>query len=226
LHTLLENSTSYRPRVDKLPLRGVPVVLRRFISIASFALVAGSLSPTFPAAADTVPTEFIRTLGNQALEVIRDNSFPHQKQVYFQQLFRQDFDLPGISRFVLGPYWRAASEQERQEFQQLFEHHLIRTYGPRLAGYRGEALSVTGSRSDPYGAIVTSQIIRPHGAPPIEIDWRLSVCDGVYKISDIVIAGVSMAVTQRTEFAQVIQRNGGQVESLLAMMREKIAIKS
>jgi phospholipid transport system substrate-binding protein len=49
------------------------------------------------------------------------------------------------------------------------------------------------------------------------------VCDGVYKISDIVIAGVSMAVTQRSEFAQVIQRNGGQVEGLLSMTREKIA---
>ena len=70
-------------------------------------------------------------------------------------------------------------------------------------------MSVTGNRPDPNGAIVTSQIIRPPGAPPIEIDWRLSVCDGVYKISDIVVEGVSMAATQRSEFAQMIQRNGG-----------------
>ena len=62
--------------------------------------------------------------------------------------------------------------------------------------------------------------------PPIEIDWRLSVCNGVYKISDIVTAGVNMAVTQRSEFAQVIQRNGGQVESLLSIMRERVAMKS
>jgi phospholipid transport system substrate-binding protein len=222
----LKNSIGYWSGVDKMLLRGIPVMFRRLISITSFSLVAGSLAPMFPAAADTVPTEFIRTLGNQALEVIRDNSFLHQKQVYFQQLFRQDFDLPGISRFVLGPYWRVASELERQEFQQLFEDYLIRTYGPQLAGYQGQALSVTGDRLDPNGVIVTSQIIRPHGAPPIEIDWRLSVCNGVYKISDIVIAGVSLAVTQRSEFAQVIQRNGGQVESLLSMMREKIATKS
>jgi len=106
---LLENSISCRPDSDKLRLRVLPVKLRRLISITGFALVAGSLAPTFPAAADTLPTEFIRTLGNQALDVIRDNSLPHQKQIYFQQLFRQDFDLPGISRFVLGPYWRVAS---------------------------------------------------------------------------------------------------------------------
>src|SRR5260370_32021200 len=99
-------------------------MLRRFISITSFSLVAGSLAPMFPAAADTVPTEFIRTLGNQALEVIRDNSFPHQKQVYFQQLFRQDFDLPGISRFVLGPYWRVGRELERQEIPTRFSAYL------------------------------------------------------------------------------------------------------
>ena len=83
------------------------------------------------------------------------------------------------------------------------------TYGPRLADYRAEGLKVTGKRLDPSGLVVMSQIIRPQGAAPIPIDWRLNVCDGLYKISDIVVEGVSMAATQRSEFAQMIQRNGG-----------------
>jgi phospholipid transport system substrate-binding protein len=94
------------------------------------------------------------------------------------------------------------------------------TYGSRLADYRAEGLKVTGKRLDPSGLVVMSQIIRPQGAAPIPIDWRLSVCDGLYKISDIVVDGVSMSATQRSEFAQMIQRNGGRVENLLAMMRQ------
>jgi phospholipid transport system substrate-binding protein len=69
--------------------------------------------------------------------------------------------------------------------------------------------------------IVTSQIIRSQG-PPIAVDWRLGVSDGRYKISDVSIDDVSMALTQRSEFAAIIQRNGGRVAGLLATMREAI----
>ena len=203
-----------------LNLQHVCDLLRRFFLIAVFVFFA-ALAPSSPATADTDPTEFIDTLGNQALDVLRDATSLHQKQTYFDQLFRQDFDLSGISRFVLGSYWRVASEPERQEFQRLFEYRVMMTYGPRLADYRAEGLKVTGKRLDPSGLVVMSQIVRPRGAAPIPIDWRLSVCDGLYKISDLVVDGVSMATTQRSEFAQMIQRNGGRVENLLAMMRQE-----
>jgi len=80
---------------------------------------------------------------------------------------------------------------------------------------------VNGSRTDPAGVIVTSQIIRPQ-EPPIEVDWQLVVSDGRYRISDTSIDGVSMALAQRSEFAAIIQRNGGQVAGLLATIREAI----
>ena len=78
-----------------------------------------------------------------------------------------------ISRFVLGPYWRSTSEAERQQFKDLLEAHLARFYGQRFAEYNGESLRVIGSRTEPGGAIVASEIIRPQG-PPIKVDWRLT----------------------------------------------------
>ena len=134
---------------------------------------------------------------------------------------QQDFDVPGIARFVLGPYWRVASQPEEQEFLRLFEDYIVRVYSERFAQYRGETLRVTGSRSDPENAIVTREIVRPTGAPAIKADWRLSARDSVYKISDVIIDGISMEVSERSEFASVIQRSGGQVQGLLAMMREE-----
>ena len=57
----------------------------------------------------------------------------------------------------------------------------------------------------------------------MKIDWRLVTENGHYKISDVIVEGISMMVTQRSEFASVVQRNGGQVRGLIAMMREKTA---
>jgi phospholipid transport system substrate-binding protein len=66
-------------------------------------------------------------------------------------------------------------------------------------------------------------MVRPQGAPPIKVDWRLSTRDGLYKISDVVVEGVGMGASERSEFASVIRRSGGELQGLLAMMRERIA---
>jgi len=192
----------------------------RLLANAIFVLFTGlSLAPS--AMADTGPAEFVRALGNEALGVIRADMPAAQKQAFFRQLLEQNFDLPGIARFVLGPHWRTATEPEKHEFLRLFEDYIVRVYSERFAQYRGETLRVTGSRADPKGAFVTSEIVRPGGAPPIKIDWRLTAGDGLYKISDVIIDGVSMGITERSEVAAMIQRNGGQVQGLLATMREQ-----
>ena len=80
---------------------------------------------------------------------------------------------------------------------------------------------MTGSRSGPEGVIVTSEIIRPEGGSPIKVEWRLGTRGGLYKVSDVIIDGVSMELSERTEFASLIQRSGGQVQGLLAMMRDR-----
>jgi phospholipid transport system substrate-binding protein len=194
--------------------------LARIVTIALVVIAGVLLTPRFTAAAED-PADFIRILGNQGLAVIRSGTTLDQKATYFHQMLRQDFDLTEISRFVLGPYWRVASKAQRREFSSLFEDYLVHYYGQRFAQYGGETLRVNGSKSDPAGVIVTSQIIRPQG-PPIEVDWRLVVSDGRYRISDVSIDGVSMALTQRSEFAVIVQRNGGQLAGLLATMREAI----
>jgi phospholipid transport system substrate-binding protein len=187
-------------------LRGISM-LRRFPFVLLF--VAALTLPVPPARAAGA-TDFIDALGRQALDVIRSDASPTQKTHYFHQVLHQDFDLLAISRFVLGPYWRVASPTQRQEFKTVLEQYLVRFYGQRLAEYHGESFRVTGSRPSPSGEVVTSEIIRPQG-PPIEVDWRVGVENGQYKITDVSIEGVSMALTQRNQFAEMIQRNGGQI---------------
>ncbi len=195
-------------------------MMRRSVLTAAFMLISGALAPAIVAAAAD-PAGVITNLGNRALEVLGKNATPAQRVARFHELFREDFDVPGIARFVLGRYWKTATAEQQEEFVRLFEDYIALVYSSQLAAYSGETLRVTGSRADPEGAIVASEIVRPTGAPPVKVEWRLTDQHGTYKIRDVAVDGISMAVTQRSEFASVIQRNGGQVQGLIAMLREK-----
>jgi phospholipid transport system substrate-binding protein len=197
------------------------VILRRTVVAAAFALTIGAAGSIGPAAAAADPAAMINDLGNQALEVLGKNVAPGEREARFRQLFHQDFDVPGIARFVLGRYWHTATPAEQQEFVGLFAEYIALAYSNRLAEYSGETLKVLGSRAEPDGSLVQSEILRPNGAPPAKVDWRLTRTDGGYKISDVVVEGISMAVTQRSEFASVIQRNGGRVQGLIRVLRAK-----
>ncbi|TMJ56239.1 MAG: ABC transporter substrate-binding protein [Alphaproteobacteria bacterium] len=194
---------------------------RRSVLTAAFVLIAAALAPAALAAAD--PAAVINNLGNRALEVLGKNATPAQRAARFQELFRADFDVPGIARFVLGRYWKTATPEQQEESVKLFEDYIALVYSAQLAAYSGETLKVTGSRPGPEGAIVASEIVRPTGAPPVKVEWHLTDRSGSYKINDVSVDGISMAVTQRSEFAAVIQRSGGQVQGLITQLREKTA---
>jgi len=194
---------------------------RRFFLTGAFILMAGILAAHPPAAAAADPTALISNLGREALAVLGKGTNESQRVARFRELLREDFDVPGIARFALGRYWNTATEEQRAEFVKLFENYVAAAYATRLAEYAGEQFKVTGSRPDGDGAIVSSQILRPAGSAPIKVDWRLTGRNGNYKISDVSVDGISMAVTQRSEFASVIQHSGGQLQGLIAMLREK-----
>ena len=107
------------------------VEVTRVITIALVVIAGILLTPRFAAAGED-PADFIRTLGNQALAVIRSSATLGQKATYFHQMLRQDFALTEISRFVLGPYWRVASGAQRREFRGLLEDYLVHYYGQQF----------------------------------------------------------------------------------------------
>ena len=200
----------------RIPTPHFALFAKRFI--AALTLIAAVSATPRPAAADEAPVAFIGALGNQAVSVLRSDMPLASKAAYFRRMIRQDFDLTGICRFVLGPYWRVASPAEQHKFRNLFADRLVRFYGRQLAQTGGGDFVVSGSRPSAEGVIVTSRIIRSQGAPII-VDWRLGVTNGHYKIKDVAIDGVSMALAQRSQIAALVARTGGQFGMVLATMR-------
>jgi phospholipid transport system substrate-binding protein len=170
------------------------------------------------------PAGFINGLVTQALKTLDNKELSTDDRAkQFRNLLDTDFDIPRIARFVLGRYWNDASDQDRQQFQKLFEEYVVRSYAQRFSEYHGEQVKVVGSRPESEtSTLVQSQIIRTSGGTPAKVDWRVRKDGGTFKIIDVDVEGVSMVLTQREEFSSVIQRSGG-VAGLNKTLQDKLA---
>jgi phospholipid transport system substrate-binding protein len=198
-------------------------MMRRLLLTSLFVLIATATLATPPPVNPADAFAFMHQLWDRAAELLNGKTDPAIRRARFRQVFHEDFDGAGIARFVLGPSWRSIGEQEQREFVKLFEDYVVYVYTARLATFGGGTFKIRGSRSDGDGVIVSGDAVSPGSTAAVRIDWRLVNNNGAYKIYDVIVEGISMAVTQRSEFAAIMQRNGGQVRSLIALMRQKTA---
>lgn len=174
-------------------------------------------------AAASVPEagSFISNLADEAIAGVTDTSISDEERVRrFRELLKVKFDVPQIARFVLGRYWRVASPEERDTYTQLFEDYIVQTYASRFREYNNENLKVQNATRNPDGDVMVVSNIERNG-PPIRVEWKLQADGKTFKIVDVVIEGVSMAVTQRDDFAATIQARGGKVAGLIDALRQK-----
>jgi phospholipid transport system substrate-binding protein len=209
--------------MDKDRQGRAPLFCRVLLLIALPLAIAAGPATAAPDTGDAKATAFMNELWNQALDLLNKKRPAAERQARFRELFHKDFDTSGIARFVLGRYWRTASPEEKQEFLKLFDNYVVYVYTARLSDFEGEQFKITGARPDQDSVLVSTDVTTPGAPQPLRVDWRLVNDDGAYKISDVIVAGVSMLVTQRSEFASVIQRHGGQLQGLIDLMRQKIA---
>jgi phospholipid transport system substrate-binding protein len=163
---------------------------------------------------------FINSVASRGIGFLSNEGMTmEQRRAEFRSLLRDSFDMPTLGRFALGKYWKVATPAQQQEYLKLFEKMVVEVYSNRFNDYNGQSLEVRGSRAEGNeDTMVSSYIIPPEGSE-IQVDWRVRYKKGRYKVVDIIVAGVSMAMTQRSDFASVIQRGGGSIEVLLEHLR-------
>ncbi|AWU93273.1 ABC transporter substrate-binding protein [Azospirillum ramasamyi] len=205
---------------------------RKFVASAALLAVSGwaghlLISPAAAQSADRGAAEFIQKLGNEAIATFSDKSLSRDQAIQrFRKLLYAGFDVPYIGRWVLGRYWNSATEAQRAEYQKLFEQLIVNTYAERFVEYSGETFKIIGtSPAGESDTMVTTQIVRPNG-PPVNVSWRVRKVGSDFKIIDVVVENVSMGVTQRQEFASVIEQNGGRVEGLIQALRQKVGARA
>ena len=195
---------------------------RRTLLAGLLVLPLVGLSLFAPQRASSAATagDFLIDMSETAISQLSDKDVSQsQKEVQFRKLIGEAFDIPRISRFILGSNWRAASDGQREAFIDAFEESNMRRFLPFFADYGGEKFEVIKERQDtnkPNIFFVSSMLNRPQGEP-VKIEWRLYEKNGNYKILDAVVEGVSMALSLRQEYNSVIQQSG--IDGLIAQLQ-------
>lgn len=169
----------------------------------------------------------VKNIGDEAVATLADTSLSdEQKQDRFEKFLDSSFDMNRIGRFVLGQYWREASETQQSEFLKVFRDYMVTSYADKIGSYSGENLEIKDATSlNDKESLVHSLITRPNG-PPIKLDWRVRSTDQGAKIVDVIIEGISMAQTHRSEFASVVSQPGVGVDGLINKLKEQIKTAS
>ncbi len=192
-------------------------------AVAAAAALVLVASATPAGAGNTVSEagKFVERLGEKTIVQLTPKDISEAERVKrMRALLDEAFDVAVIGKFVLGIYWRRATEKERAEFLELYQTVVAHSYAGLFKKYSGEAFAVTKERPVAGGAIVHGRIIQA-GGPSIPIEMRVTRNSLHFKAVDIRVEGVSMRLVHRKEYASVIRRSGGKVEGLLKGLRKK-----
>ncbi len=200
---------------------------RRAFFLTLVAAVVATLTFSGEARADQADAarKFIQGLGDKAISTLADKSVtPEAAAKTFHDMLVNDFDLDLLGKFALGPTtWKAASAEQRSKYLKLFEKLVVQIYSDRFSLYNGETWKVTDAKAeDDRDSYVTGLIVKPNAsAPPVKVDWRVRNKGGRQQVIDVIVEGVSMTVTQRSEFAAVIQKSGGDLDAFIKTLQER-----
>ncbi|MGH1456116.1 MAG: MlaC/ttg2D family ABC transporter substrate-binding protein [Alphaproteobacteria bacterium] len=165
---------------------------------------------------------FISNLSEQGIGFLQNKDISQEeREKEFRKLLQNNFDMKTIGRFALGRYWKTSSKEQQNEYLDLFENMIVNVYSRRFSEYNGEALTVKSARPEGKADVLVQSSIIPANGSEVSVDWRVrKKKNGQFKVIDIMVEGVSMSLTQRSDFASVIQRGGGNIDVLLAHLRK------
>ena len=168
---------------------------------------------------------FIDTLSEQALKSLTTKGVSRPERIErFRTLFKENFAVTTIGKWILGRYWPKATQEQQTEYLKLFEDLIVVSYVDRFAQYTGEGLKINKTLANSERmATVFSEITQPGNTAPVRVDWRVGKNSDSYKIFDVVVEGTSMSQTMRSDFGSIIRQKGGQISGLLEVLREKTA---
>jgi len=187
--------------------------------VAALALVAG-----IPAASADEPSAEARvvvaTTSEQVIKILRKKETPTEQRLgELQQIAYRCFDFPTIGRLVLARGWAQLSPSQQEEFLADFKRHLSLDYGRRIDAYTDQTVEIVADRPEPNGDATVKTQVHGTNSGLVSVDYRLRKIDGEWRVIDIIVEGVSLVSSYRSQF-QEIMASGGPTR-VLQVLREK-----
>ncbi len=171
------------------------------------------------------PDQWVLAISNDILDAIRGDSElaaadPQRVRKFVDEKVMPVVDFLRMTRTAVGPRWRQATPEQRQQLQDLFREQLIRVYSGALATVKDQTVKLAPNRVKPTAtdAVVRTLLVSP-GKPDTRINYRLKKVDGNWRIIDVDVEGIWLVNNYRTQFASVVNQSG--IEGLIKTMREK-----
>ena len=213
-----------------MPKSNLPSLFAAALVLASGAGLAIAPTPlTTPAMAQGARNagaeQFVQTQAQRALNILSQHhgDVATEKRL-FQGFVDQVADVPRITFFVLGKYSRTIGPAQRQEFATVFREYASNVYESRLNQYHGETLRVTGSTArTPTDIIVQSQVSGGKLDQPVGVAWRVIAEGGGWRVVDVQVDGVWLAITQQQDFVSTIDNAGGNIQVLIDQLKRQVA---
>ena len=187
-----------------------------FISLIIFTFVNISNSSSIE------PDVFVQSTVNRASQVLSNNLSKEQKIKELKSIAKETVDIEGIGMYTLGSYRKTLNEDQKKVYKVLFNEYFLKTFSSRLAEYSNPEIQVNSKEKlNKNYTMVSSILVATEQRPEIQINWRIYTKNpDDLKIRDLVIEGLSLARTQKEEFASVINTNDGDINALFKILKE------
>ncbi len=168
--------------------------------------------------------KFVEGITKEGIEdIINANVNQKEKDKRFEKLFNKALDMDFIGQFVLGRYWKTASDAQKKDFIATYRDLNTKTWGRRFDEFKGRSFVFGGTtESNSKNQIfVNSTVDMGQGQEPAKVVWRVKQEGNTFKVIDIVIENVSLAITARNEYSAFIKNNGGSIDALIKDLKNK-----
>jgi phospholipid transport system substrate-binding protein len=193
----------------------------RRILVATMAVIAavGGVPHAEADAAGTA-SAFVDSLMRNVAEVINTDRPREDKQAALEKLIDASVDVAEVARFCLGRYWRSATPEQQREYVDVFRRVLMNSVAGKIGEYQGVSYTLgrTAPRDDSVDVLT---IVNRAGNAPNKVDWIVSMTKGAPKIIDMIAEGVSLRLTQRSDYSAYLERNNNSVQALIDALRRQ-----
>ncbi len=197
----------------------------------AFTFLTATLAPMLarPGFAQTAAppqaVAFIRDAGTRLGRLSVGATSPAERHARLVAFLDEVVDIDGVARFCLGRFWRLATPPQQTAYLAAFREVLIRNVGSRVDGYtEGSATIAIGQPTGQGDAIQVPTQVERAGSPPLRVTWVVRMEDGHPRIVDLIAEGVSLRVTQRSDYASFIEHNHNDVGALIAALQRQQAL--
>lgn len=187
------------------------------------AMLLAAVSLTAPSAhAQTAPDVLVRTTVEEVLGVLKQNKDRRMLQDIVEKKVLPHFDFRSMTQLAMGKAWRDASPAQQKALENAFRTLLVRTYTTALAETAGveRKVEVKPAQLKPGEDYTTVRtLVKEPGRPPLAIDYRMTLADKTWKVTDIVAENVSLVINYRGTFNNEITRSG--IDGLIKVLEDK-----